>query len=182
MRIYNTFTYESDNEAETFDVVITKFNEHFNPKKNITFERFKCLSYKQKEGQTLEQFITELKSLSLSCELGNLREELVRDILVCGIRSQSLRETLFQRENLTLENAISICLTKESTQEHNRQVSNGSFSHQVDELKVGCSQSNFTMFQDQRGLVQVSVRQIALNNQQFVPVEALTTAWEAPGR
>lgn len=39
----------------------------------------------QKSGETLDEFFTDLKNLSLSCELGTLREKIVRDIFICNM-------------------------------------------------------------------------------------------------
>ena len=38
LRIYNTFTFV-DNEVDKIKPIIGKFDDHFNPKKNITYER-----------------------------------------------------------------------------------------------------------------------------------------------
>jgi hypothetical protein len=124
IRIYNTFTY-TNGQNETLEVLLKKFDDHFNPKANLTFERYKFLTCRQKEGQTIEQFITELKNLSLSCELEELRESLVRDLLVCGLKSDQLRAQLFDKDCKTLEDAVNFCINSESTKEQNRQISNG---------------------------------------------------------
>lgn len=141
IRIYNTFTWNPD-EEETLESLQEKFDAHLNPKKNLSFERHKFFTYRQAEGQTIEQFITELKNLSLSCEFGNLRESLVRDILICGIRSTFLREKLLQEDIATLEKAVQTCNNFESTRKQNRQISNGLGKENEVELVSFKSSSN----------------------------------------
>ncbi|XP_074030761.1 uncharacterized protein [Leptinotarsa decemlineata] len=125
MRIFNTFDF-AEGEKDKIFILLTKFNEYFNPKRNLTYERHKFLTAKQLEGQTIEQYITSLKNLSLSCELEQLRESLVKDILICGIKSDHLREKLLQSDCEKLDDAIKICITSESVREKNKIISNGS--------------------------------------------------------
>jgi len=137
IRIYNTFTFTEETDKEKLEPVLSKFDSHFRPKKNVAFERFKFLTCEQKPGQTLDQFITEVQSLSMSCELEQLRDSLVRDIILIGIKNESVRDVCFQGDKLTLDDTISICKTREITQEHNRQISNGNShqpSHHVDAM------------------------------------------------
>ena len=65
--IYNTFEF-TGNEKDKIKPLIKKLEEHFTPKKNLAFERHNFLTHKQSEFQSIDQYITELKNLSLSCE------------------------------------------------------------------------------------------------------------------
>ncbi|KAK9301887.1 hypothetical protein QLX08_005885 [Tetragonisca angustula] len=56
------------------------------PKKDIAIEKHTFFTRKQREGQTLEDFVTALKNLSISCKLEKLRESIIRDIFICGLR------------------------------------------------------------------------------------------------
>lgn len=136
MRIFNTFDFE-DTEKDKIKPLFEKFETHFNPRKNLTFERHIFLTCKQNDYHSVEQYITVLKNLSLSCELGNLRESLIKDVMICGIKSESLREKLLQADCERLEDAIKICVTSQSVKEKNKLISNGSSSseNQVDFVK-----------------------------------------------
>ncbi|UYV76723.1 K02A2.6-like, partial [Cordylochernes scorpioides] len=63
LEVFNTFHLKED-EAENFDLVINKFDDFCEPKKNVIFERFKFFSATQKDGESIDSFITELKGLS----------------------------------------------------------------------------------------------------------------------
>lgn len=137
MRIYNTFEFV-EGERDKIKTLIEKFEKHFSPKKNLTYERHKFLTCKQNEYQTIEQYIIEMKNLSLSCEFGDLRESLVKDVLICGILSEKLREKLLQEDVETLADAVKICIATESVREKNKLITNGSNhrnSLSVDQLK-----------------------------------------------
>lgn len=62
LRIYNTFAFH-DNERNKIGTLIKKFEEYFNPRRNLTYERHKFLTYKQ-DDETVEEYITHLKNLA----------------------------------------------------------------------------------------------------------------------
>lgn len=84
IRIYNSLEFQ-ENERNKIKILLDKFEFHFNPKKNLAYERHKFLMHKQSDHLTLEQYITDLKNLSLSCELGILRKSLVKDVLILNL-------------------------------------------------------------------------------------------------
>ena len=56
--------------------------------------------------QSVESFITAAHTLAEHCEFGTLREQLIRDRIVVGIRDARLSESLQLDADLTLEKAI----------------------------------------------------------------------------
>ena len=65
--------------------------------------------------------MTELKKLSSECEFDNLQDSLIKDIIVCGTKGNSLRERLFRECGLTLSKAISAGHAAE-TRKHAREI------------------------------------------------------------
>ncbi|UYV84941.1 hypothetical protein LAZ67_X004064, partial [Cordylochernes scorpioides] len=112
LKVFNTFHLKED-EGENFDLVINKFDNFCEPKKNVIFERFKFFSATQKDGESIDSFITELKGLSTSCEFESQKESLIRDRIVYGIQDKALQERLLREPNLTLLKAIEMCKTDE---------------------------------------------------------------------
>ncbi|KAL1451954.1 hypothetical protein WDU94_006279 [Cyamophila willieti] len=55
--------------------------------------------------------------MSYECEFDKLRKDLVKDILVVGIKNIQLKERLLREDNLDLDKAVSICKTAEITSE-----------------------------------------------------------------
>ncbi|XP_055371852.1 uncharacterized protein LOC129605880 [Condylostylus longicornis] len=76
-----------DIDAVKYDDLIKKLDSYFIPKVNIAMERHKFFSRKQANSETIEEYVTELKNLSLTCEFNDLREDLVKDIFICGLSS-----------------------------------------------------------------------------------------------
>lgn len=59
----------------------------------------------QKEGETADEYITVLYELIETCEYGTLKEDILRDRLVVGIRDKRMSEKLQLEADLTLESA-----------------------------------------------------------------------------
>ena len=88
--IYYTFTFEDD--AMKFDNVIEHFDQYFTPKKNVTYMRYKFFSCNQSEGQNIDAYVTELRKRAEHCEFAELKNSLIRDKIVIGIRDKKTQE------------------------------------------------------------------------------------------
>ena len=67
----------------------------------------------QKEGESADNFITDLYTLAEHCQFGALHDELIRDRIVVGLRDKALSEKLQLESSLTLEEAINQARQKE---------------------------------------------------------------------
>ena len=108
--VYYTFTFATEGDDMKLDPVIAKFDEYFSPRKNLPYTRFKFFTYNQTNGQTIDEYVTELKSRSRHCEFGSLKESLIRDRIVAGIQDAKVRERLLRETDLSLDKAISTLL------------------------------------------------------------------------
>ena len=116
--IYNNFAFTEEGDKFKLDVVLEKFQEYCNQRANITFLRHRFFTCKQSDGQTFDEFITELKKGSAECEFGTLRDSLIKDIAICGLADNRLRERLLREPNLTLEKAIEYGQASQETKRH----------------------------------------------------------------
>ena len=89
-----------------------------NPRKNITILRHQFFTYSQHEGQSFNDFVIELKKRASECECGTLADSLIKDMIVCGVADQSLRERLLRDADLTLTKAIDAGIAAEETKRH----------------------------------------------------------------
>ncbi|XP_039870493.1 uncharacterized protein LOC120723214 [Simochromis diagramma] len=131
VEVYNTFTFAENGDEHKLMKIMEKFEEYCNPKKNITYERYKFFTCVQGD-MPISQYITELKLRAKSCEFGQLQESLIRDRVVCGITSDAMRERLLREDDITLEKVVQLCIAAETTkaqikqmheEDHNAQVS-----------------------------------------------------------
>ncbi|MCG7878659.1 MAG: hypothetical protein JAY78_20305, partial [Candidatus Thiodiazotropha taylori] len=127
--IYNTLTL-TDAQRKKVKDICEAFQKHVQPKSNPVFARYKFNNEVQGEN-SVEQFITRLKVLAKDCSFGETYiEDMIRDRLVFGIKSQKMREKLLTvGEDLTLARAVQICQSYEYAQEQLKtMLPQGSFS------------------------------------------------------
>lgn len=92
----------------------------------MTFERHRFFTCTQKSGETIDQYVTELRSRSKTCEFNELTESLIKDRIVCGIPDNGLRERLLREQDPDLDKAIALCRAAETVKSQAKeQVSDG---------------------------------------------------------
>lgn len=96
---------------------MAKLDEFFKVRQNVIFERTRFNRRNQRNSETSEQYITALDNLIETCEYGELRDEMLCDRLVVGIRDASLSEQLQMDTDLTLEKAKKLVRQKEAVHE-----------------------------------------------------------------
>ena len=127
----------SEEDAKKYSVVKNKFDGYFIKRRNIIFERAKFNMRKQEEGETVDSFITALYELAEHCNYGNLREEMIRDRLVVGIKDSKLSENLQLDGELTLEKAIAQARQKETVKQQQTLLRGGPVTKATPEAPVG---------------------------------------------
>ena len=132
-----TSTCIPDADRKKYGKVIEKFDAHFKVRRNIIFERARFNKRDQREGESVEEYITALYSLIETCEYGALKEELLRDRLVVGIRDSKVSEALQMNAELTLEKAKKTIRQKEAVREQTQQLqgSDNNNHKNVDEVR-----------------------------------------------
>lgn len=106
--IFKTFTFRREEDNKNYDILLTKYNGHCIPKRNIIHEiaRFHCRS--QNSGETTEVFIRSFYDLAEFCEFGATKGEQIRDRIV--ISYKALSQILQMKPDLTVDTAIeSVC-------------------------------------------------------------------------
>ena len=71
---------------------------HENPKRNLIAERSQFNMRSRKRGESVSQYMAELRRRSQYCEYGDSLDSMLRDRLVCGIKAMDF--------SLSLESAI----------------------------------------------------------------------------
>lgn len=106
-----------DPDKLDYKSLIAKLTQYFTPRTNIIFERTAFHSRVQREAESIEDYLTDLHRLAETCDYDTkfpgLKEELIRDRLVAGLRDLHLKEKLQLEDNLTLAKAVQVCRNKE---------------------------------------------------------------------
>ena len=106
----------SEEDSKNINTLMECFQQHSAPKKNTVYARYIFLERKP-EDKPFDSFITDLCNLVKDCHYDK-PEEIVRDKIVSGIKSQEMREKrLTEGDALTMERAIDIEIMHETTQQ-----------------------------------------------------------------
>ena len=93
-------------DADKYDTVKQKFQHHFVRQRNVIFERAVFNQRVQRDGENADSFVTALFTLAEHCAYDALRDDLIRDRIVVGIRDNELSRKLQLQADLTLERVI----------------------------------------------------------------------------
>lgn len=91
--------------GDDFDTAATKLDEHFSPKKNIRFERYRFKQARQQQGESLDQFTSRLRLLAENCEFTNVNDSLADQILM-NCTSNRLKEKILREEKADLNDIL----------------------------------------------------------------------------
>ena len=141
--IKDTFEFETgENEQEviTTAILFDKFEAHCKPKRNLVVERHRFLTREQLPGESVDQYVTELRTLAASCEWGDLKDDLICSRIVSGISSRVVRERLLRESDLKLKKAVEICRADELSRQQMKLF--GNETSNVNQVKrVGVNQT-----------------------------------------
>lgn len=131
-------------EDKTFEELVAALTTHFKPKPNEISETFKFYRRKQRQDESIADYVIELKLLANSCNFGDHRCRALRDGIVLGISSDEIRQRMlnFQGE-LKFEKAVEIALNFEMTQNDMKSIKSNSFSTNAVHVSRKDNFSNF---------------------------------------
>ena len=107
---------------KSFEQLVTIVKEHHNPRPSVILQRFKFGSRKQKPGESIATFASELKRLSEHCNFGNTLDDMLRDRIVCEISNARLQQRLLAEPELTLKRALELAQAQESAEQGAQQL------------------------------------------------------------
>ncbi|UYV63772.1 K02A2.6-like, partial [Cordylochernes scorpioides] len=87
-------------EINNYETVVKKYEEHFIGKRNVIFERAQFNRRYQQDGEAVEEYIRVLHKMAENCNYGSLKEEIIRDRIVVGVKNLQLSEKLQLEPNL----------------------------------------------------------------------------------
>ncbi|XP_068747958.1 uncharacterized protein [Montipora capricornis] len=141
--VFNMITWDAEGDDKRIDKVLQKFEEHCEPKKNVTYERYQFFSRAHVSGKTIDEYVTVLRKLSETCEFGTLRNSLIKDRIVLGVNNCTTRERLLGVHVLTLEKAVDVVRSAEMTEKQAQKwESDPSVQDSIMALHAPKSQSN----------------------------------------
>lgn len=96
---------KTPNELNFVEVGET-LKEYFDPVPNEILENYRFHLCKQKEEQSCDDFIKELRRLSAHCKFENYLDTALRNQFVFGLKDNHMRVRLLEKKDLTLDKAV----------------------------------------------------------------------------
>ncbi|XP_077565015.1 uncharacterized protein LOC144180556 isoform X1 [Haemaphysalis longicornis] len=100
----------------TYEEAVATLNEYYDPKKNEISESYKFFNRCQAEGEPMHAFLVEIRRIANYCNFGGALDRMLRDRIVCGVRSSALQKQLLSKKDLTLEETEAIAMTAEAAE------------------------------------------------------------------
>ena len=100
----------------TFDEICAKLCKYYNPKKTTLATRYNFYPRKQKDSETIANYVSNLKKLAQDCKFRTFCDTTIRDIFVCGLKSKATQRRLFaQKESdITLDKVEKFAVSMET--------------------------------------------------------------------
>ncbi|XP_048860098.1 uncharacterized protein K02A2.6-like isoform X1 [Brienomyrus brachyistius] len=109
-----------------YDDLVQLVANHHNPKPSVIVQRFKFHSHFRKQGQSVANFVAELRQLSEHCDFGAVLDDMLRDRLVCGINNEAIqRRLLGETPPLTFKKAFDISQGMEMADSNAKDIQRG---------------------------------------------------------
>ena len=102
-----------EDPANAYQIAVRTLNAYFTPKTNESYERHIFRSIEQKEGETVDKFVSRLKSQAVLCNFPD-DDIAIRDQVVDKCRSNKLKRKLLEIGELTLDRAMTSARVQES--------------------------------------------------------------------
>ncbi len=110
LEVFNTFSFDTAGDEKKLGKLIEKFEAYCIPRSNVTWERHVFNIRSQQLGETVDQYVTDLRNKAKTCDFGDYK-----DRMVCGVLNDKTRSRLLKQANLTLTGALDICRADEAT-------------------------------------------------------------------
>lgn len=112
-----------------YEMAVAKLNDHFQPKKNTTFERHELRKLKQNDDEKIAVFAMRLRKQAERCDFGDNFEDQVKDQLIEKCSSSRLRRKLLALGDAKLDVVIREAKTFEAVQEQGQALDEKLDSH-----------------------------------------------------
>jgi len=106
---------ENVRPVDQFADVKRKLTAYFNPKRNIYYEVHKFRKANQLKGESLDNYATRLRQLSLYCEFNDVDKEIISQIIENSIDTEIAKKALRSGDELKLESLLEWCRVRAIT-------------------------------------------------------------------
>ena len=133
IEIFNTF--DQDWRKASLDETTKFFNDHCFASVSECFERYKFWCRDQHQGESINNYVTDLKDLSRTCNFEQQKEKIMCDRLVFGVYDKTVKERLLRESALNLQKAVEIGRAAESSRNKFKEMVSKTQVHMVNKTR-----------------------------------------------
>jgi len=89
LKIYNSLTFESEDDKYDIDKVLEKMTTFCRGVVNETYERYIFNTRSQLDNESVDDFYAALRGISKNCSFGDLTSSLIKDRIIVGIQDNT---------------------------------------------------------------------------------------------
>ena len=126
-------------KEKTFAQLMEVLKKHYEPTRIVIAECFYFHCRSQQPGESIAQYVVELRRLATHCQFAGYLDEALRDHFVCGIRSEAIQRSLLTEKDLTLVCAIKVAQGMEAAKNNAKSLKVTVLTHLAeDTCTAGC--------------------------------------------
>ena len=99
-----------------FEELVKLVKDHHQPPPSEIVQCFNFHTHNRKQGESIGEFVAQLRKLSEYCRFGDSLDSMLRDRLVCGCNDHRLQCKLLAEDNLTFDTALKIAKAIETAE------------------------------------------------------------------
>lgn len=104
-----------DEDTISFDDIKKKFDEHYGVRRSVVADSRRFNRRVQGQEESVDSFIQDLYRMVEHCNYGTLKERMIRDRIIAGIRDEDVSDKLQLRgDDLTLDTTIKLVRQSEA--------------------------------------------------------------------
>ena len=107
---------------KTYTELIEALSKHYIPFPSETVERYKFRSRVRKAGESIANYVAELRYLSEYCKFGAVLNYMIGDRLVCGVNDAAIQKRLLVEPALKYDKAVEPALSAETAAQSVREL------------------------------------------------------------
>ena len=98
---------------KSYDDIVKVLRDHYRPATSVTVNRYRFHTRLRKSGESVADYVSDLRKLADDCDFGANLEVQLCDRLVCGINDSVIQKRLLIEKELTFTKAYGIAVAQE---------------------------------------------------------------------
>ena len=120
--LLDNLPYENSGDEKNIDKVLDLLEKHYAGKTNEIYESYKFFQRSQLDGEHVTDYIAAIRAQAGKCNFQALKDRLIRDRIVCGIRDKSLQRSFLEDPTLTLQKCVEKCRAAEQAKKQTAEI------------------------------------------------------------